>query len=264
MGVGGRSCAFCGATAETVPTCVLDEKWSHRFGGDPVVALDHGWYSTARGERVAADHVDPGKFFGPYVRALCDYCVHGWVEDVRWRAEPALLALASGRPLDQALAGDPAALVRWAQVTAMLAERVEAMPHASSAAQRDAVRRGAAPDPPVGSWLFATRQRLPARVHLSQVAVAEADADPGLVQVVSVDLAHLSVLVVLPSDAAAADVVERSGVAATLGPPLPRTGEATLHVHPLDLSSSPHPHRVAVQRLCTTSSAHPAAPQATG
>lgn len=239
---GGGACAFCGATASMAWTDVLDEKWSRRFGGAPVVALDHGWYTTVHGERRDADHLDPAKYFGPHVRAACDFCAHGWVEDVRWRAEPTLLALAQGSSTDVSAYGS-AALLRWAQLTAMLAEQIDGMPHAASAAQRDAVRRGGAPSPAVDCWFFALRQRLPARVHLSQVAVTAEPA--GLVQIVSVDLAHLSVLVVLPSSEAARELVDRSGVAAALGAP----GA----VHPLDVKKARHPHHTAVQLLCAAS-----------
>jgi hypothetical protein len=250
MAGAGGGCAFCGATADIVPTGVLDEKWSRRFGGEPVVALDHGWYTTVRGERRAADHLDPAKFFGPHVRALCDYCVHGWVEDVRWRAEPTLLALAQGQA-QSALPGESPALARWAQLTAMLAELVEGMPRAASPAQRDAVRRGSAPAPAVDTWVFAMRQRLPARVHLSQVSCAGGSQDDtALVQIVSVDLAHLSALVVLPSSPVARTVDDGAALADALttpgaGPPAP--------VLPLDLSVSRHPHQVAVQRVCAAS-----------
>jgi hypothetical protein len=240
---GGGRCAFCGATADLVPLGVLDDKWSRRFGGDPVVALDHGWYTGVSGERHAVDRLDPSKFFGSHVRAVCDFCAHGWVEDVRWRAEPTLLALAQGR----GAAPHPreaAALARWAQLTAMLAELVEGMPRAASATQRDAVRRGSEVAPPIGSWFFALRQRLPARVHLSQVAVDEA-----LVQIVSIDLAQLSVLVVLPSDEQALEVVRRADVPAALG-----VDDGTA-VSPVDLSRTRHPHAVAVHRLCSAGEA---------
>lgn len=254
MAGGGQACAFCGATAEIVPTDVLDEKWSRRFGGAPVVALDHGWYTTVRGERRAADHLDPAKFFGPHVRALCDYCVHGWVEDVRWRAEPTLLALAQGH-VQETPARESAALARWAQLTAMLAELIVGMPRAASPGQRDAVRRGGITSPDIATWFFAVRQRLPARVHLSQVSVAAgAQDDAGLVQIVSVDLARLSVLVVLPSNSTALEVVERAAVPAALGVPEPMpVGRPA--VAPLDLSRTRHPHAVAVQLLCAASGA---------
>ena len=246
MAEGSGRCAFCGATGQQVAVGVLDDKWSRRFGGDPVVALDHGWYTTSQGARRAVDQLDPSKFFGSHVRAVCDFCAHGWMEDVRWRAEPALLALAQGRAVE--LGRDADAIARWAQLTAMLAELVEGMPRAASAAQRDAVRRGAPPAPPVGSWLFTLRQRLPARVHLSQVTVpANGEADRGFVQIVSVDLSHLSVLVLLPSDGAAGDVVARADVAAALGI-APAEG-----VPSVDLSRTLHPHKVAVQRVCAAS-----------
>lgn len=251
MAARAGACAFCGANAATVPTGVLDEKWTRRFGGDPAVALDHGWY-TVRGERRAADHLDPSKFFGASVRALCDYCVHGWVEDVRWRAEPTLLSLAQGRP-ESPVAGESGALARWAQLTAMLAELIDGMPRAASAAQRDAVRRGAVATPRIDTWVFAMRQRLPARVHLSQVPVPSGPDGSALVQVVSVDLAHLSVLVVLPSDGAARDVVDRADVRAGLG--APESGEPRVPVtaHPLDLNLMRHPHQIALQRVCEAS-----------
>lgn len=227
-------CAFCGAAGPLVDSCVLEDKWSRSFGGDPVVALDHGWYTSATGERVPADHRDNAKFFRPYLRALCDFCAHGWVEDVRWRAEPELLALARG--------GEPPAAVspaveRWARLTALLAELLEGMPTAATDVQRAAVHKGAAPDPALDVRVFALQQALPSRVHLSQVAVGG-----GLVQVVSVDVAHLSTLVVVPSDAQARAVVDASGLAGAL--PAGRT-----HV---DLTTTAHPQRVAVERLCAT------------
>ena len=238
----GGGCPFCGATASMVGTDVLDEKWSRRFGGAPVVALDHGWYTTVHGERRDADHLDPTKYFGPHVRATCDFCAHGWVEDVRWRAEPTLLALAQGQA-GELTPYESAALLRWAQLTALLAEQIEGMPRAASAAQRDAVRRGGEPAPRIDCWFFALRQRLPARVHLSQVAVTGEPA--GLVQIVSVDLAHLSLLVVLPSGEDAGEVVDRAALAATLG----QTGA----VQPLDVKKARHPHHTAVQLLCAAS-----------
>lgn len=251
----GACCAFCGSSSCLVPISVLDEKWCRRFGGEPAVSLDHGWYTTARGDRKSADHVDPGKFFAPRVRELCDFCVHGWVEDVRWRAEPALLNVAHGRQ-DRFSVDELPALRRWASLTAMLAEMVEGLPRAASEAQRAAVRTGDSGAPRVDSWFFAVRQALPARVHLSQVPVrGEVVHTTSLVQVVSVDLAHLSVLVVLPSDAEALDVVDRSGVSGSLGRPgVKTTGDPGLG-RPLDLSRTPHPHQVALQRLCSTSTA---------
>lgn len=232
----GSGCAFCGAAGSLVDSCVVEDKWSRAFGGDPVVALDHGWYTDAAGERVPADHRDNAKFFRPYLRALCDFCAHGWVEDVRWRAEPELLALArGGEP-----AGTPSpAVERWARLTALLAELLEGMPTAATDAQRGAVHRGAAADPGIDVRVFALQQALPARVHLSQVAVGA-----GLVQVVSVDVAHLSVLVVIPSDASARVVVD----AARLAEALP---DGRTHV---DLTTASHPQRVAVERLCSTAS----------
>lgn len=240
-------CAFCGASGQLVDTCVLDDKWSRSFGGEPVVALDHGWYTSPRGERVVADHRDTAKFFRPYLRALCDYCAHGWVEDVRWRAEPALLALARGGPPPPRSA-EPA-LVRWSLLTALLAELLEGMPTAASFAQRAAVRCGSPSLPPIEARLFTLDQQLPSRVHLSQVAVAGGT----LIQVISIDVAHLCALVVIPSDERAREVVVRSGLDEVLrelhqgsGPELaPR----------IDLAHVPHPQRVAVQRLCATSTA---------
>ena len=233
----GSGCAFCGAAGSLVDSCVVEDKWSRAFGGDPVVALDHGWYTSAAGERVPADHRDSAKFFRPYLRALCDFCAHGWVEDVRWRAEPELLALARG--------GEPAtipspAVERWARLTALLAELLEGMPTAATDAQRGAVHRGSPADPDIDVRVFALQQALPARVHLSQVPVGA-----GLVQVVSVDVAHLSVLVVIPSDASARAVVD----AARLADPLP---DGRTHV---DLTATSHPQRVAVERLCSTANA---------
>lgn len=229
-------CAFCGAAGPLVGSCVLEDKWSRSFGGDPVVALDHGWYTSTSGERVPADHRDDAKFFRPYLRVLCDFCAHGWVEDVRWRAEPELLALARG--------GEPgtasAAVERWARLTALLADQLEGMPTAGTDAQRGAVHRGAPTDPGIDVRLFALQQSLPARIHLSQVPVGT-----GLVQVVSVDVAHLSVLVVVPSDAPARGVVEAADLAGAL--PDGRT-----HV---DLTTTTHPQRVAVERLCSTATA---------
>lgn len=253
MKADGRGCAFCGAAGDLVPMGVLDEKWSRRFGGEPVVALDHGWYTTVSGEHRPMDHLDPAKFFGPHVRALCDYCAHGWVEDVRWRAEPTLLALAQGKAQEPAR-GETAALSRWAQLTAMLAELVEGMPRAASPSQRDAVRRATTATPALDTWVFPMRQRLPARVHLSQVALrhGQVGADPtdsDLVQIVSVDLAQVSTLVLLPSSEEARALVDAAQVADALGAP-PGTAPA-----PLDLSRTRHPHAVAVQRLCAASEA---------
>ena len=230
-------CAFCGAAGPLVDSCVLEDKWSRSFGGDPVVALDHGWYTSATGERVPADHRDNAKFFRPYLRALCDFCAHGWVEDVRWRAEPELLTLARG---GEPPATPSPAVQRWAALTALLAELLEGMPTAATDTQRAAVHKGAPADPPIDVRVFALQQALPSRVHLSQVAVGT-----GLVQVVSVDVAHLSTLVVVPSDAQARAVVDAAGLAGAL--PSGRT-----HV---DLTSTSHPQRVAVERLCSTASA---------
>ena len=236
MTLTGSGCAFCGAAGPLVDSCVLDDKWSRSFGGDPVVALDHGWYTAASGERIAADHRDNAKFFRPYLRALCDYCAHGWVEDVRWRAEPDLLALARG---GAGVETSRPALTRWAQLTAMLAELLEGMPTAASDAQRGAVHRGTSPVPDVDAWFFRLGQALPSRVHLSQVGVG-----PSLIQVVSIDVAHLSTLVVIPSDEQARAVVDRTGLefGSELAPPV-------------DLRTAVHPQRVAVQRLCETASA---------
>ena len=50
----GSGCAFCGAAGSLVDSCVVEDKWSRAFGGAPVVALDHGWYTSATGERVPA------------------------------------------------------------------------------------------------------------------------------------------------------------------------------------------------------------------
>lgn len=256
MATGGGGCAFCGATAPLVPIGVLDEKWCWRFGGEPVMALDHGWCTTVHGERKSADVLDPSKFFGAHVRALCDYCVHGWVEDVRWRAEPALLSVAEGH-LEQPLVTQASVLRRWAQLTAMLAELVEGMPRAASFGQRDAVRRGTAATPPIPTWIFRMRQRLPARVHLSQVSVRDGsdEDEAGLVQVVSVDLAHLSVLVVMPSNATALEVVERSAVTGAVGLGVAGVVDADASTQPLNLSTTPHPHHIALQRLCSASAA---------
>jgi hypothetical protein len=254
MSLSQGSCAFCGAAVQLVPTCVLDEKWSSRFGGYPVVALDHGWYES-QGRRVPADEPSAEKFFGPHVRALCDFCAHGWAEDVRWRAEPALLALAERREMPPAPRQGMAPLVRWAQMTAMLAELLEGMPTASTPAQRDAVRRGTAPSPEMPTWFFACAQRLPARVHLSQVALNGPDDPPRLIQIVSIELAHLAVVVVLPSDEQAAAVIDQSALRVELGPPTSVETDVAASVRRLDLARTPHPHRIAVQRLCATSSA---------
>ena len=235
VSVTGSGCAFCGAAGQLVDSRVLEDKWSRSFGGDPVVALDHGWYTSASGERVPADHRDNAKFFRPYLRALCDFCAHGWVEDVRWRAEPDLLAWArDGVTPAEHRRGD---LVRWAELTAVLAELLEGMPSASTSAQRAALHAGTSPSPAIDTWFFTLAQALPSRVHLSQVAVS----DTSLIQVVSIDVAHLSTLVVIPSDERARDVVDRAAL--DLGGPGLR----------LDLRKVAHPQRVAVERLCTTS-----------
>lgn len=240
VSVTGSGCAFCGAAGPLVDSCVLEDKWSRSFGGDPVVALDHGWYTSTTGERVPADHRDNAKFFRPYLRALCDFCAHGWVEDVRWRAEPDLLALARGKPV---AAGARPALERWAELTAMLAELLEGMPTAATAAQRSAVHRGERPHPAIDVELFTLDQALPARVHLSQVPVADE-----LVQVVSIDVAHLSTLVVVPSGEAARALVDRTPLGFDSGELAPR----------IDLRRTPHPQKVAVERLCTASTSAPA------
>ena len=234
---GGGRCAFCGATADLVPLGVLDDKWSRRFGGDPVVALDHGWYTSTTGERIPADHRDNAKFFRPYLRALCDFCAHGWVEDVRWRAEPDLLALARDgvEPPEHRRAD----LVRWAELTAVLAELLEGMPTASTSSQRAALHSGSAPVPAIDTWFFTLGQALPSRVHLSQVSVTP----ESLIQVVSIDVSHLSTLVVIPSDEQARAVVDRAELDLA-GPGLaPR----------IDLRRAVHPQKLAVERLCTTS-----------
>jgi hypothetical protein len=201
---------------------------------------------------VVAD-LDPSKFFGPNVRAVCDYCVHGWIEDVRWRAEPALLSLMEGRSR-QVDDRQRAELTRWAQVTAVLAELVDDMPRASTDAQRHALRSAAIASPAISVWCFAVSQRLPARVHLSQVPLASGEPD-AFVQVVSVDLARVSVLALIPSDPAAALLVERSAIASVLAGPATDGVPPDGFVRPLDLARTPHPHQVAVQRLCSASTA---------
>ena len=237
VSVTGSGCAFCGAAGSLVDSCVLEDKWSRAFGGDPVVALDHGWYTSTTGERVPADHRDDAKFFRPYLRALCDYCAHGWVEDVRWRAEPDLLALARR---DRAAEAARPALERWAVLTAMLAELLEGMPAAATAAQRSAIRRAALPEPAIDVWFFTLGQALPSRVHLSQVPVAD-----DLVQVVSIDVSHLSTLVVVPSGDRARALVDRTALSAAFG--------SHELAPPIDLRRTPHPQKVAVERLCTAS-----------
>lgn len=226
----GTGCAFCGAAGQLVDSCVLEDKWSRSFGGDPIVALDHGWYTSTCGERVEAGHREDAKFFRPYLRALCDFCAHGWVEDVRWRAEPDLLAIARGGAVPDSARRE---LVRWAQLTAILAELLEGMPTASTPQQRAALHGGRSPAPAIDVELFTLSQALPSRIHLSQVPVGA-----GLVQVVSIDVAHLSALVVLPSDAQARAVVDRAGL--------------SFAQPQVDLKQTPHPQRLAVERLCST------------
>lgn len=249
---GGRACVFCGANADIVPIGVLDEKWYRRCGGEPVVALDHGWY-TRNGVRTVAANLDPSKFFGHDVRAVCDFCVHGWIEDMRWRAEPTFVSLLEGRSaaVDERQKAD---LVRWAQVTAVLAEMVDDMPRASTYGQRHALRTGAVPTPPISVWCFAVRQRLPARVHLSQIPISADDQDD-FVQVISVDLARVSVLALIPSNQTAGELVERSAIASVLAGPAAGGETPDPFVRTLDLARTPHPHQVAVQRLCSASSA---------
>lgn len=245
------SCRFCGAAGGLVPLAVLDEKWWRRFGGVPAVALDHGWFRTADGRVLAAPDLGAARTFSPDVRVACDWCVHGWVEDVRWRAEPLLLARAEQCSPVTSSAADMTALVRWMLLTALLAEMIDGMPSASGATRRDAARRGV-PAPEVRSWAFATRQRLPTRIHLSQVRVA-ASPDAELVQVVSVDIAHFTALVVLPSQRCSGDVVARAALEDELGPGV---GEHSPYVaSAVDLSRTRHPHRTAVDRLCRTSAA---------
>lgn len=258
MAISGAHCAFCGAARPLVETGVLDAKWSSRFGGTAVVALDHGWYRSAGGQHVAADHLGGTKHFRPSVRACCDFCVNGWIMDLRWRAEPALLDLAERRSVTEAPTTDLAAVTRWAQLTAMLVELVPGMPVASGDAQRHAMRRGRLAFPATGTWLFTLRQRLPARVHLSQVSVRRDGAADGLVQIVSVDVAHFSALVVISSDERAERVVAGSALSVEFGEP--REGasrDEPVPVHQLDLVRTPHPHQVAVQRLCAMSEGVP-------
>lgn len=239
-----HGCAFCGASAQLVATPLLDEKWSRRFGGEPALVLDHGWFRAPSGDRVPVDLPTQGKYFHPAVRAACDYCVHGWMEDVRWRAEPALLGLAERRPLAPSVSVDLRAAVRWTHLTALLAELVPGLPGAAQFAQRHALRLDRDLDPAPASWLFTLPQRLPARVHLSQVEVAGSGS---LLQVVSVDLAHLVALVVLPADRPAAEALAAAPLPVELGPP------AGYEPQPrqVDLSRTPHPHRIAVHRLCS-------------
>lgn len=258
MADGGAPCAFCGASRTLVETGVLDEKWSRRFGGAPAVALDHGWYLASDGRRVAADRLGSAKTFSPAVRACCDYCVHGWIEDLRWRAEPTLLALAEGRRLPPSPTADLGAVVRWTQLTAMLAELVPGMPTAASSTQRHAVREGRPTTPGTSTWVSALAQRLPARIHLSQVSASvhgdqpDARMPEGIIQIVSLDVAHFSALVVIPSDEHAREVVETSALAVELGPPYEQGAPSPRQV---DLARTPHPHQIAVQRLCASSSA---------
>jgi hypothetical protein len=246
----GAVCAFCSASRTLVETAVLDEKWSSRYGGTPVVALDHGWYTSARGERVQADRQGSPKTFRPYVRAACDPCMNGWMEDVRWRAEPTLLALADGQELQPPPRSDPQSLLRWTQLTALLAELMPGMPTASSMGQRYAVHRGQDSTPPVDVWFFAPRQRLPSRVHLSQVTAPVDGGGEGLIQVVSIEMARFCALVVVPGEGVD-DVLRRSALVAEFGEPRRGDDRSPLTPRPFDLASTPHPQRVAVQRLCS-------------
>lgn len=93
------------------------------------MSLDHGWCTSA-GHQVVADVFDFRKSFDAHVQVLCDFCRHGWVEDVRWRAEPVLLAIA-GRLSKQVPNEQLSTLARWAELTALLAEHVEGMPRAA-------------------------------------------------------------------------------------------------------------------------------------
>jgi hypothetical protein len=226
---------------------VLDEKWIRRYGGTPVVALEHGSYRSSRGERVTSGQRPDERSFRPVTKAACDSCAHGWIEDLRWRAEPTLIALAEGRELKPGRHTDPASLVRWSQLTALLAELIPGMPTAATVAQRQSVRVGNVATPPLRTWFFSPRQRLPARVVLSQI---ELPASGGLLQVVSVDVARFSTLVVIPSDAAADAVALNSALPAEFGSPRDPQDDGPLVAHPLDLARTPHPQRVAVQRLC--------------
>lgn len=259
MAVRGAPCAFCVAARALVLTAVLDEKWSRRYGGTPAVALDHGWYTSATGQRVAVGQLGSAKPFSPLVRSCCDQCVTGWIEDLHWRAEPALLAMAERRALPPAPRADLTSVMRWAQLTAMLAELVPGMPTASSSMQRQAVRQGVRPLPSTSTWLFTLRQRLPARVHLSQVSVREHVDDQvarseGLLQIVSFDVAHVSALVVIPSNERAELLVAQSALGVELGTPLEAVGQpGPASVRELDLARTPHPHRIAVHRLCARS-----------
>lgn len=256
----GVSCAFCSATRPPAEIGVLDEKWTARYGGTPVLALDHGWYRSSAGGQVQADNYPVDKSFRPYVRAACDRCVHGWIEDLRWRAEPTLLALAEGRDLQPPARTDPASLVRWAQLTALLAELAPGMPTAGSVEQRHAVQVGAEPELALPVWFFSLRQRLPARVHLSQIEGPAHIPNRSFIQVVSIDVARFSALVVIPTDAAADAVVRQSCLTAEFGlfrDPQDRSG---LAVHDLDLAHTPHPQRIAVQRLCAASTGSHAGP----
>ena len=257
MAVRGSPCAFCGAARPLAETGVLDEKWSRRFGGTAAVALDHGWYASTTGERTRVGPLGSAKFFSPVIRACCDQCITGWMEDLRWRAEPTLLALAERRELPASPVADLASVIRWAQLTAMLAELAPGMPTASSSDQRQAVRAGVPASPPTSTWLFTLRQRLPARVHLSQVDTAPDAHDggtspPALVQVVSLDVAHVSALVVIPADEAAQHLTAHSALDVELGAPREPGGRHDARpVRELDLGRTPHPHRIAVHRLCS-------------
>lgn len=174
------------------------------------MSLDHGWYMTPDGERVDAPRLYPGAFHEPYLSVLCEPCATGWVEEVRWRAEPDVLALAERR---QRAGAASAPLLRWALVTSMLAELLDGMPVACSGDQRDRVRRGEQV-PRTHVWCCSTSQRRPARVHLSQVPIGR----PGeaLVQIVALDIAHLTVVAVLASDERAERVVAESGLTGDL------------------------------------------------
>ena len=246
----GSCCAFCGAARPLVEISVLGDSWTKRYGGSPVVSLDHGWYTATQGEQQVAEYQTPVKVFQPRVRAVCDFCANGWVEDLRTRVDASLVALANGS--DPAGAqGQAAALLRWALLSAMLAELAPELPTASSPAQRHAVKVGAPLEPPASVWLASLGQRLPARIHLSQVQLPGSAAGVGLIQVVSLDVAHFSALIVLPSDASARQALERSALTVEFGPTL----ADGLEPRRLDLARTPHPHRIAVHRLCSGSRA---------